>query len=299
MRSADGRAAARSFASRDSSFLLLALGLIAVVALISWLVSEDLAIVFGVLGVLGVICAVFQFGDARNTIRSIKKVGQDLSTSTERLEDQLSTRRIGVFPDFMPKIVELLRSATESVVIFVDFPAYGEFSKPEAFKEYAEVIEDKSSLIQLLCLDDDARCELTRDQVGSDPQDDRKGSNDDRIREYLDFRGLSYELEPLDRDAFVQLLAAGDTNTLEGEFGAAERWVTTVAMPLYFWIVDDEDAVFALAQLEPDALEVGFRTSDADMIGALKGIFERYKGMDQTRKFTGDPATAAPGPPDR
>lgn len=294
MKSPDGRAGAGSFIYREPVFFILALAAIAIVALITWLISDDIAIVFGALGVLGVICAVVQFSDARNTIRSIKGIGHDLSASTERLEEQLSTRRIGKFPDFMPKIVELLRSATESVVIFVDFPAYGEFSKPEAFKEYAEVIEVKSSLIQLLCLDDDARRKLTTDQVSNHPQDDWKGSNEDRIREFLDFHDSPYEFETLERDAFVQLLAAGDTNTLNEEFGAAERWVTKAAMPLYFWIVDDEEAVFALAQLEPDALEVGFRTSDADMIGALKGIFERYKGMDQTRKFTGDPAPSSP-----
>ena len=57
----------------------------------------------------------------------------------------------------MPKIVDLLSSATESVVIFCDFPAYGEFSNPAAFKKYAEVVSAKGNFVSLLCLDEDAR----------------------------------------------------------------------------------------------------------------------------------------------
>jgi hypothetical protein len=266
----------------------------------AWLLSHDAGIVFGALGVLAVLLAAIQFADARSTLGNIETIGEkledsagsleelrgDLSTSTDRLEEQLSTRQIGVFPNFLPKIVDLLKPATESVVIFCDFPAYGEFSKFEAFREYAEVIEAKGSLVSLLCLDDDARRELTEEQVGKGGGDDWKSSIEGQLRGYLDAHGSPYDFERIQREDLVKMLAEGDTNTLTGEFGAASRWVTTTVMPLYFWIVDGEEAVFSLAPfMQPEALEVGFRTSDAKLIGALKGIFQRYKGMAQTRKF--------------
>jgi hypothetical protein len=108
--------------------------------------------------------------------------------------------------------------------------------------------------------------------------------NEDKIRKYLSARKASASYETLLQEGFVDLLTEGDANTLDGEFGKANRWTTTLVMPLYFWIVDDRKAVFALAPFMEDALEVGFRTSDGELIRALRGIFDRYREMDETEK---------------
>jgi hypothetical protein len=173
---------------RGLTIVILVAILIVLVAALVWWLSEDAAIAFGVLSVLALFFASIQFRDARHTIRNVKEVGgkleestgrvkevqtglsasanrleelrKDLSASTDRLEEQLSTHRIGVFPKFLPQIAELLGSAEESIVIFCDFPAYGELSALDAFADYAEVVERKASMISLLCLDEDTRRRL-------------------------------------------------------------------------------------------------------------------------------------------
>jgi hypothetical protein len=47
-------------------------------------------------------------------------------------------------------------------------------------------------------------------------------------------------------------------------------------MPIYFWIADDKNAIFAVPALTSDAIEYGFTTSDRDLIIAFKNMKRRY-----------------------
>jgi hypothetical protein len=268
-----------------------------------WRLSGDPELALGVLGGLAVFFAAIQFADARRTIRGLEGIGGELSgstqelgklrgaldTSTERLEGQLSTRWIGTFPDFLPRIAELIGTAEKNVVILCDFPAYGEFSAPEAYARYAEVIRKKAHLpIELLCLDDDPRWESIREQLSKGGWESWRSSNQSLIRNYLTARGRdSSEASVIDLDDLVELLGTGDEGAMKEDFAATRKWVTTLVMPIYFWIVDGERAIFSLAPLmdpgEGD-LEVGFQTLDRSLVNALEGIFLRYRDASQTSR---------------
>jgi hypothetical protein len=282
MASPEGEAARKKLIDREPVFVAAVLAVLAAIALVVWCVSHKVETVFGVLGALGVVFAVIQFVDARRTIDSVKTVGVRLAGSTRKLEQQLSTRHVGVFPTFLPKIVELLADADESIVVFCDYPAYGEFSAPEAFADYLRVLKEKAGKVSLLCLDTTPRRKLAMEQMGD--WDTWRSRNETRLRDYLsarDYRGP----EPIPQETFLDLLASRDADLLTRGLDAATRWTTTLDMPLYFWIVDGEEAVFALATFGEDALEVGFKTSDGELIHALEGIFERYSSMDESTKF--------------
>ncbi len=261
--------------------VLVILSVAIVIGAITWLSCHDFAIVFGVLGVFAIVLAAIQFADARHTLKNIKGVSANLSASTKRLERQLSTRWVGVFPDFMPQIVDLIGSAKSSVVIFCDFPAYGEFTKPDAYEKYAEVIRKQSERLErvdLLCLDEDKRRELVGQQVSTGGGwESWRSEHEDHLHDYFTAREVDADPKTVTHQELVDILTAGDTRALADEFSAAKTWTTSQVMPLYFWIVDDERAIFTLAPfVQETALEVGFRTIDGNLIGALSGIFNRY-----------------------
>jgi hypothetical protein len=283
---------------RETIKVVLAIVAIAiVVGAATWYACGDFGIVFGMLGALAIVLAAIQFADARHTLGNIEEVSgklegstndlqnlrEDLTTSTKRLEGQLSTRWIGVFPDYLPQIVDLVGSATESVVIFCDFPAYGEFTKWDTYGKYAEVIREKGPLVSLLCLDEDKRRALAEQQVSTGGGwESWRSAHEVQIGEYLADQEHDDDPKTISRQRLVSLLCAGDARALRDEFGAAEKWTTSLVMPLYFWIVDNEKAVFGLAPfVQEKALEVGFRTVDGNLIGALNGIFSRYKEESQ------------------
>jgi hypothetical protein len=77
----------------------------------------------------------------------LETIHDGLANTTQRLEAQLSTRRIGVFPDFLPDVIDLLETAAKEALIFCPFPAYGELSNPDEYSRYADVIRRKGGLV--------------------------------------------------------------------------------------------------------------------------------------------------------
>ncbi len=64
------------------------------------------------------------------------KESEETITNLERIEQSLSTRYIGIFPDYLAKINEILEKTEEGapIVIFEDVLYYGIFSKSDEFK---------------------------------------------------------------------------------------------------------------------------------------------------------------------
>jgi hypothetical protein len=282
-----------------------------VVAVITyWLSDGEPGAVLGALGISALIFGAIQFGDAKNTIRNLESVSsglttttdnvdglrEDLVNSTEDLKTQLSTRRVGVFPSFMPKIIELLDSANERITIFCDFPAYGDFSSSYS-REYAAAVRKNAAKISLLCLCKDERKNLVNKQIPGKHWTSWRQEHTKELREFLERLGR-YRPDGLriDRDELMEILNRRDTQALDGEFKQASVHETAQVMPLYFWIIDGEEAIFSLAPLiKASALEVGFRTTDSDLIEALEDIFERYRQDAEELANPPSPCSLLPG----
>jgi hypothetical protein len=300
---------------------LVGLGIAAVVSVATGLLSDwDTTVIFGSLGVLALIYATVQFGDARNTIRDLHRVSTDvqkldaireqlanstsrleelagevknlqsirdeLKESTDRLEEQLSTHRIGKFPHFLHDVVKLLRAegeeAEEEIFIFCDFPAYGVFSGGDGFDEYVDAVAAKSEKITLLCLDHTRRVVLINEQVSNNGWEDWRSSHQSELKEYLERNGHPFSSKRINQEAFVKILDQSDGNVIDNQLAAATIWLTEMVMPLYFWIIGKR-AIFALVPfMEEEELEVGFETVDETLIKALMGVFHRYETSAQT-----------------
>ncbi len=258
-----------------------------------WLWDGEPGAVLGALGISALLFGAIQFRDAKSTIRNLELISdglekstgrmeglsQELASSTVHLEEQLSTRRVGVFPRFLPKIVELLRSANESVLIFCDFPAYGDFSSPHS-SEYAARVKEKEDKVSLLCLSQVERSKLVGEQIPADDWNAWLEAHSDKLQAFLKRSRLdgNHDHRTVARNQLLHILNERDTRALDSEFARATVHTTNLVMPLYFWIVDGERAIFSLAPLlKADALEVGFHTTDQDLIKAFEDIFERYR----------------------
>src|SRR5262249_29515436 len=144
----------------------------------------------------------------------------------ERVANELPTRTIGKFPDFVPQIVELLRSAERSITIHCDAPAYCIISDYGNFDKYSGIIRDKlaSSLsVRMICLNKQAREKVNRIQFH-----DWNGwiTGGDRTRQVQDFVDRHFPgcgpVPQLSLDQFIPLLERTDQEVLAQTFYRAE-----------------------------------------------------------------------------
>lgn len=279
---------------------LIVVALVAGTAVLLWILTDgDRETVGLFLGGAALVYALFQFGDAGTTLdglevanKSLDELADRLDSSVELLnqgivgtakdlEAQLSTKRLEVFPNFMPAIVDLLKSATEEIVICCDHPAYAVFSDAKAHEDYRSAIRgriDKGIPVSLLCNNPHRGAELRKAQI------ELQGGWEEVRRDprMLDFIGRNgdgqVDREAISEGRFIEMLEAADAKVLAKVFGVTGSEVfTDQVLPLYFWMVDGRKAVFALAALTRGALEVGFATEDPGLTGALQGIFRRYQ----------------------
>jgi hypothetical protein len=249
-----------------------------------------------VLGILGLLVGVFAipYGAFKGgqQIRQMKEMRTDLEDAITDLKGEVETHYIGNFPEFIPKIVKILAEATETIMIFCDMPAYGVVSDPDGFQQYSKAIQDRAEddvSVRMLHLNGPGRA-ATRQIEFNDPWE--KLSNEERVAA---FRAKSKETsdgsDP--KDAFLSLIEECQVETL-GSFEEAgvQADETDQIMPLYFWIVDREKAVFALTEFSEEAHEPGFWTRSEKMIRAMEGIFERYHGSRTKETRGGEDAAA-------
>jgi hypothetical protein len=217
----------------------------------------DLGLVFGVaLGIPSFIYASVQFAVAAGTVDGLIE-----------LKQQLSTKRLDEWPHFMRDISKLMKLAKKEIIIFCDFPAYGAVNSPRDYRRYLETIDHlrRDVDIKLLCLDEETRGKLARDF-------------------YADARNRKITSRYESPEYFLEKIQCLNNRALRRQFNDAETHETSFVMPLYFWIVDSEFAIFSIKRKfkNADVIEVGFQTSDRPLVEALSAIFEEYRELSKS-----------------
>lgn len=218
------------------------------------------------------------------------QVGLDKTTRTlGEIETAISTVFVGEWPEFMSVIAETVRSAEHELVILCDHPGYGVFSTPEDFDEYLVAIRTKAPRIpvKMMWMEGSLRETLRRNQFGpgSIPNWNRWRTEHrkqvvrvlERWQEYFPGETSPSDATSISREAFEALLDAIHAFLIEHRFRDVVRMPDmALNMPMYFWIADGRRAVVALVPAGPSAREIGFRTSDPNLISALQGIWNRF-----------------------
>ena len=196
----------------------------------------------------------------------------------EQISANLTTQYIGQFPTFMPKIVEALAEAQDTISIATDFPGYGIFSNHEQYIAYKTAIERKvldELEITMVVLNKKERRRLHaiqfRDMTLEELQNPNNASFDNFLRWSRRERG-----EIRDMKDFATALGEEQTRALKQDFRGVNRKEFSGNMPLYIWIVDDKIAVFSIPALAGGAREGAFLTRDHRLISELHTIFKNY-----------------------
>jgi hypothetical protein len=237
-------------------------------------ISTDLTV--AIVGVfVGVVAIVVAVVVGRSHLSHLKGVRDELDKSLSELRGEVETHYLGRFPEFMGDIVELLNTATESIMIFCDLPAYGLVSAPEGSRSYLQEIKANAvkpkPKVRMLHLNGNGR----RASLDIQFFDWATSLTNSKV---AGFAGRSWGPSADDRESFIKLVEEEQGRVLDELHSAGvEALDTPQLMPLYFWIVDGKKAVFALTEFDADAHEVGFHTNSGRMIKALEGIFIRYE----------------------
>jgi len=232
--------------------------------------------------------------DVAQSQRKLEVVVSELST----VQSQLSTRRIGVFPQYVDRLVALIRNAKKSLVFAVDFPGYCSFSDHDVWLQYKTSIEaaigrlpktHNESPVKMAWLNPDLRRSVLKEQF--DPKDindakdewKNRGNNMALLTHYLDVhRGSIPTLPTVTPDTITYKQFASfvehDQAIIIQCFLAAECKSVTDGLNLYFWIVDESEAVFAIPNYNARNQSVAFYTRDKALVDGLLQIYPRLKG---------------------
>jgi len=238
-----------------------------------------------VITVAALALAIFQSCQA---IRSEQKV-QDIAES-------VSTQYVNVFPNNMPKIIELLQKAQKKLVIVSDIGAYGHFSSPSDSNSYVKELDRLSAPgkkidIEFICYSRSAADEHLEDQFGwntllaSSKGDQVKAwqkFHDDHKDAFVAYRPWHFNKEPMDMgDLTNQINDATDNLLTQLRSRKGEQGIYLAAkteLPIFMWIIDDNEAIFSFHTYGENAREHSFRTTDPRFIDRLKEIANEAKG---------------------
>lgn len=198
-----------------------------------------------------------------------------------RTSKSLSTRYIGEFPFFLPEINEVLNSAKHDIVIFCDFPGYGDFSDPPNALEYRQILEtqiQRGVVVELVCMDEDKRSRYAAEQLSAAQWDNwiAQPRNRDRAMAFMSAHAGAPPSQLVTFDQLKVAMEAEDQRILARVFQNRAIQLP-IDMPIYFWIADKRTAIFSIPALSDEAQEYGFRTSDRASIQALLEIRLRFR----------------------
>ena len=226
-----------------------------------------------ILAVLAMLIAIWHLWEIRKTAHTLEDV-----------RGSLSTRYLGQFPEFIPEIVIHIKRARKEIIIFCDFPAYGHFSDRRNWLEYGQTIKKKTFdnvRVSLTCFNQKRRFDFNHEQFPKVAEGWDEWKKDpqfiNKLQALLRSHGKSSDAGNLSKEEFVQLLEDTERLMLDDEFLNAEKLEVNADMPLYFWIIDGAEAIFAIPSFSEEATEYGFFTSDPKLISAFQQIVRRYE----------------------
>jgi hypothetical protein len=234
-----------------------------------------------------------------------------LETVTDELRGvarSVPTRGIGVFPDYMSEVAELVGRASESITILCDTPAHAAFSNTAAFTKYWDTLRhmmvDRVT-IECTFIDDPGRKQMHRAQIAGDAKNwhawkERNRANCaafDQLARSSGVEPLSsmQSLDPVETwantpDVYVQSMVAINDAVLS-TFGRVQPELLDFSDPLhegpsvYFWLRDhDQEAVFVIVPVRGIGVRdlAGFHTREPALIRALDTVYE-HRGESQAR----------------
>lgn len=244
--------------------------------------------------------SIWQVRQALSQAQEFKAISATAENTLERLGDvseALSTRVLGDWPGYLSELARFVSETQSYLKIVRDVPSCGIFSNLEGHQEYQSALEDslgRGNKLSIVFMSADRRRRLNDDFA---PATAKQWS--DEFRQLV--VGWVTRLSrfdpttpvPATYDEYLDLLEYTNVRALQRLANAAsvgsdragrklyEHRETDAMFPLYIWVRDGIEAVFAVAVFSPEAeKEIAFFTRDPGLVAALEAAFDRYVTTD-------------------
>lgn len=227
--------------------------------------GEPFQVVLFVLASAAIIFAWIQFWDSRRH-----------GSKIEQMVGSISTRFIGVFPKDIDDIIDVVQLADREILIMTDFIDYGSYSRPDKCDELLKALTHASEekvAIRCLVYGDGPANETLNTQFRA--EEFRKTSKSPSFSYYFDKKYRGRQKPTTHRELLDVLVEKQKECTKELLDKGLQIQTLSEKVWLYFWLEDEEDAVFVFEDIGTKDLGLAFRTRDAKLIETFKGIFER------------------------
>lgn len=245
----------------------------------------------------------FSAWQTRQTLEQAKgfaEIERKAEASLERLERvaaALPTRILGDWPGYLTDLARFVERTEHYLKIVRDVPAYGALSNLPGHQEYQRALEDcllGGNDLDIVFMSPPSRRQLNIDFSSADargwsPQYSQRISDWTAELQLVDPSVAT----PTNFDQFLDLLESLNEKIIRRIENAARTGSdrvgrkllihreTDAMIPLYIWIRDGVEAIFAVAVFAPeDEKEIAFITTDLGLVKALEAAFDRYSAAN-------------------
>ena len=244
---------------------------------------ELISLVITAVSAVATVIALVLAGKQTRMARLAQHEAAAHTENLSRIEDALTTRYRGEFPGFIQEVAHLIDRAESKLELFYDVPGYGVFSDPPGWLAMRQAIERKTALgvaVSVSLYSPNRRREVLEEQMNHRNDKEVEWPNPPDLIPELQ-RYLVHEQRIVDRhlssDSFIEISLGVHEKIFTEVFGHLPVVMVEDLMPLYFWIIDGREAIFAIPAFGEDASEFGFFTSDPRIIKALRNMKKRYR----------------------
>jgi hypothetical protein len=218
-------------------------------------------------------------------------VSDSMATQTLKLGDicqTLSTKYLNAFPQYVPKIAELIDTAQHDLAILCTQPAHAVFSNNQGWWEMKQALERavrRDVKIDCIFGTPESRRELIAAQFADALHDETSWrawrddpENQKRLRVFLDCFAIPQNPADVDRELFQEMFEQATSEDLNTTFRSPHVSVGEIDshMPLFLWIADGRTAVFATSSLVPVFVSQAFWTPDQILVDAFMATFREF-----------------------
>lgn len=210
----------------------------------------------------------------------------------KKITKSISTQYADNFSNNMRSINNLIRETKDSLLILCDVPAYGHFSNPEYYKEYKAILTDKIEpigkiQIKMISYTRSMRDSLAKDQLKIKTEEDliKMKNEDKRYKNF--FKNWNANLiEPKTVNEFYKILADGhlDMQRILSKANV-KLFEAKAAHPIFFWIRDNQEAIFSFYNYGDKPHEVSFKTIDSRLLTIFYEIAQEIEKHSQELKY--------------
>lgn len=232
----------------------------------------------------GVVLSLIQVQQASEQTELAKaqtKQAIKLNSQMSTVLNKMSTKRIGEFPDNMPKILDLLKRTKKSLYVLTDVPAYGQFSSPLEYMEYKNwFIKNGGKFdIRIVTYSPKKRSGKIKQQFDFESQNFsswiKPAATRNKVVNYLKITPGISKIDSLDEHRLFYLLETVNIDFINSlrNSGIDYQEEDSSDFPLFMWIRDEEEAVISFINFPKNTTEVVFESVDQSLVGVMKDIF--------------------------